>query len=168
MHPELDKTKLLELMRTEYMFVERTLARLTETQMLEPNAAGNAWSVKDTIAHLTRWTDRVIGWLDKAQHGENPDIPETGYTWDETDPMNDSYVEKDKDLPLEKVLAEFQRSHMEILEDVEALTEEMIFDSNFGGLLKEPPNPLIAHNTYLHYLEHIIPIRKWMIEKGYA
>jgi hypothetical protein len=59
------------------------------------------------------------------------------------DLMNDLYVEKDEDLPLEKVLADFQRAHMEILEDVEALTEAMIFESDIEGRFRGAPDGLM-------------------------
>jgi hypothetical protein len=167
MHPELDKTRLLELTRIEFAFVERTLALLTEAHMLEPNAAGNAWSVKDTVAHLTRWLDRLILWLDRVQHGQDPETPEAGFGWDEIDRMNDLYVERDKNLPLKQVIADFQRAHLEALEDVEALSGDDIFTRQWNGL-RDPLWGYITSNTYEHYHEHIILIRQWMTEKGYG
>lgn len=166
MHPELDKTRMLDVMRIEFAFVERTLAHLTEAQMVEPNAAGNGWSVKDTIAHLTRWVERLNNWLDKVQHGEDPQAPEPGFRWEDIDQINDLYVEKDKDLPIKQVLSDFQRAHIAALEDVEALTEDDIFTRQWDGL-RDPLWTYIIYNTSDHYFEHIVPIREWMTEKGY-
>lgn len=167
MNAEYDKIRILELMRLEFAFFERTVALLSEAQMLEPNAAGNAWSVKDTVAHLTRWVERLLDWLDRVQHGLPVETPEPGHTWEQIDQLNDLYVERDKDLPLAQVLADFQRAHMAALEDVEALTDEDIFTRQWPGM-RDPLWTFIVYNTSDHYHEHLVPIREWMADRGYG
>lgn len=166
MHPETDKIRLLELLDTEYAFFERTLEQLTLEQMQEPNVEGT-WSVKDTLCHLVRWLRRLLLWVQTAERGEQPAIPESGYTWAQMDALNDLYIERDREVPVENALGEFRRAHFEVVELVERLSEENLFASTFGGVFTEPIAPLIMHNTYLHYHEHLVPIRAWMAGRGW-
>jgi len=161
MQPEMDKTRLLELIRTEYAFAERTLAQLTPEQMLVPDVQG-WWSVKDTIAHLTTWMKRILVWLDKAQHGEKPDIPDTGYTWEQIDALNDACCERDRNLLLDDVLADFRKTHLQVVEAVEAMSEYELFESDHEGAFWGSPWRLITGNTFEHFNTHIVPVRQWI------
>lgn len=164
MQLEMDKTRLLELIRVEYAFAERTLARLTPEQMLIPNVTG-WWSVKDTVAHLTAWMKRVLMWMDKASHGEKPAIPDDGYTWEQIDALNDAASARDKDRTLDDVLADFRRTYRDVLELVEALSEADLFERDFDGAFWGSPWRLISSNTHEHFHEHLVPVREWIAQQ---
>jgi hypothetical protein len=157
----MDKVRLLECIRTEYAFYERTLALLTPEEMVLPNVEGT-WSVKDTTAHVSAWMHRVMNWFDQAGHNQPPDIPEKGYTWADIDRLNDAQFERDKDLPLDVVLADFRKAHLELCDFVQAFSEHELFDSTWDGLFDEPPWNLIPTKTHLHLYEHAVPIRQWV------
>jgi hypothetical protein len=163
MHPEIDKTLLLEHIRAEHRFVERTLDAMTPEQMHIPNVIG-WWSVKDTIAHLTAWVRRMLRWLDAASHGQTPVFLEDGYTWDQMDALNDRQSELDKDRPLDEVLAEFREVHYRAVEVVEALSEYDIFERKFEGF-RNPLYVSITDHMDGHYHEHIIDVRRWLNEQ---
>lgn len=160
MHPESDKTLLLEHLRAEHRFVERTLNAMTPAQMHIPNVIG-WWSVKDTIAHLTSWVRRLLKWLDAATHGQRPVFLDDGYGWDQLDALNDHQSALDRDRPLDAVLAEFREAHYQMIEVVEALSEYDIFERKFEGF-RDPLYGYITDNTDGHYHEHIIEVRRWM------
>lgn len=164
MEPELDKTRLLERIRTEYAFFERTLALLSPDDMLIPNVEGE-WSVKDIVAHCTAWMQRVMRWFDQAGHGEKPDIPEKGYTWDDIDRLNDERAARDRDLPLKQVLADFRQAHLDVCDFVQAFSDSQLFESNWSGLFTKPPWTLIPPKTYQHLYEHAVPIRRWIVAR---
>lgn len=163
--PEFDRALILDSMRAEYAFFARTLAQLTPEQMLEPNVEG-AWRVKDALAHLTRWLRRMDVWFADARRGVKPAIPEAGYEWTDMDRMNDHYVQVDQDLPLDQVLADFRAAHADALALVESLSEHDLFASDFGGMFTRPPYRLVVFNTYKHYEDHLLPIRRWMAARG--
>ena len=52
--------------------------------MLEPGIEGNR-SVKDIVAHMTAWEQRMIQWLDESAAGLAPQRPAPGMTWDDLD-----------------------------------------------------------------------------------
>lgn len=160
--PELDKVKLLELIRVEYDFVRRTLALMSPQQMEIPDVQG-PWSVKDTLAHLTAWERRLLRWYQEADSGQVPAVPEPGKTWADLDEINDRTYREDKDRPLQDVLDDFHAVHAEVVRLVEGQIEDDIFSlGRFEGLFREPPIGLIAHNTYLHFDEHLRPVRAWL------
>lgn len=162
MHEKFDKQKLLDLMRAEYEFVERTLALIPPERMDEPNVDG-PWSVKDTIAHLTAWERRLCGWLLQAKRGEKPTIPEPGCTWDDIDIINERTYQEDKYCPLGEVLANFRETHAQVVQILETFPEEELFElKRLKGMWSEPPWRLISGNTYEHYLEHLEPVRRWL------
>jgi hypothetical protein len=161
MHPETDKTLLLEHIRAEYRFVERTLDAMTPEQMLIPDVIG-WWSVKDTIAHLTAWARRLLRWLDAATHGQPPVFLEEGYGWEQMDALNDHQSELDRNRPLDEVLNEFRETHYRSVEAVEALSEDDIFERRFDGF-RDPLYGYITDNLDGHYHEHIIDVRRWLV-----
>lgn len=165
MEPEIDKVRLLEQIRTEYAFFDRTLELLTPDEMLIPNVIG-WWSVKDTMAHLACWMEDVVYWFDQAGHGQKPDIPpEGGFTDAMVNRINDARSARDKDAPLSAVLARFHQAHLDICELVEDLSERSLFESDWDGLFAYPPWRLIVGNTSDHVHEHLVPIREWIIER---
>ena len=165
MEPELDKIRLLERIRMEHAFFERTLALLTPEEMLIPNVSGE-WSVKDILAHCTVWMQRVMLWFDQAGHGQTPDIPERGYTWDDIDGLNVEYAARDRDLPLHQVLADFRQAHLDVCDFVQAFSDDQLFESDWSGAFSNPPWTLIPPKTYLHLYEHVVPIRRWIAARN--
>ncbi|MCB9454273.1 MAG: ClbS/DfsB family four-helix bundle protein [Anaerolineaceae bacterium] len=171
MHETLDKPKMLALLHTEYAFVERTLALVPPERMEEVGAQGanSVWTVKDTIAHLTAWERRAVRWLAEAAAGNPPTIPSGGFTDASVDALNEQTYQENKDRPVEVVLADFQRTHRDVIAGLEALPETDLFELHrLKGIWREPPFALIAGNTYEHYPEHIALVRQWLrqIEKS--
>lgn len=164
MDPKFDKQKTLDLMRAEFAFVQRTLDIMSPEQMHIPDVQG-FWSVKDTIAHLSAWHNRVLVWLATARQDEVPVTPDVGYTWDEIDRMNDERYLVDRDRPLNDVLTEFQETYERLYTETEALTEEELFGkAGLSLYFRDPLWGYIAYNTFFHYQTHIEPVRAWLTE----
>lgn len=167
MDEKFDKQKLLDLMRSEFAFIGRTLDIMSPEQMHIPNVQG-PWSVKDTIAHLSAWHQRVLHWLEMARRGEgvegeHPIELEPGYGWQAIDELNDQRYLVDKDQSLDDVLAEFQSSFEQIYLETEALMEDELFSKvGLSEFFRDPVWNYIAGNTFLHYREHIPPVRAWL------
>lgn len=162
MQPETDKTRLIELIRTEHSFAERTIALMRTEWMLEPNVVG-WWSVKDTLAHLTAWMRRVLAWVEAYHRGDIPAIPGEGYTWDDVDRLNDDTSAQDKQRSLEEVLVGFRNAHLEILALIDSLSDEDLFDRDYNG--HQGIWRLISENTHEHYVEHLVPVREWLAKR---
>jgi hypothetical protein len=151
------KPELLVQIRTERKRLEEVLAALTPDQMLQPGVNGE-WSVKDILAHISAWEQRMLSWIGSHLRGEAPDVP---LPWD-VERMNAEAYAQVKDRPLAEVLKEFLQSYREALALAESLSEEQLrteYTDNW------PMGPLwtgVAANTNWHYKEHREAMEAWL------
>jgi hypothetical protein len=110
------------------------------------------WSVKDILAHLVDWEQRFIEWYKTGLKGEIPETPAPGFTWRELPKLNQEGFEQHKNDPLEKVLERFEKSNQEILDLVEGMQGNEIFEPKcYQWTGDSPLLPWIAANTSSHY-----------------
>ena len=165
MHAELDKPKLLALITTEHDFLNRTLALLTDEQMTSLVTEGD-WTPKDMLCHLTRWLNRLLSWAADVEGGVQPAIPESGYAWRDMDALNDVYTEQDRGVPLGRARAGFAAAHTQAVALVERMSEDDLFVSTYGGLLREPIVDLVVGCTNEHYAYHVKNLREALTAQG--
>ncbi len=120
------KTAILSESRKEYAALEQLLATLLPEEMAQPGLVGE-WSVKDVLAHLTEWTQMVLGWYAAGLRGETPALPAPGYKWNQLPALNQHIYEKYRDEALADVLQGFHTTHRQIMALVESLSEEELF-----------------------------------------
>jgi hypothetical protein len=120
------KTAILSESRNEYAALEQLLATISPEEMAQPGLVGQ-WSAKDVLAHLTEWTQMVLGWYAAGLRGETPALPAPGYKWNQLPALNQHIYEKYRDEALADVLQGFHASHGQIMALVESLSEEELF-----------------------------------------
>jgi len=158
----MDKAKVLETIQTERAQLDGLLAQLSAEQMCQ-TALENQWSIKDVLAHIATWERRCAGWIQAGLHGERPDKPEKGYTWEEIDKLNQKTYLENRGRSLDDVQSDSRLAYQDLLEQVQALSEDDITNpqrfpwTDGHGLV-----PYIAANSYEHYQEHFEQIRKWL------
>lgn len=59
-------TAISDLMRAEHARLEALLAGVSDERSIEPGAFG-AWSVKDMLAHITFWEQRLVAYINGAR-----------------------------------------------------------------------------------------------------
>jgi hypothetical protein len=161
------KAELLEKIRTSRDLLEKKFAKLTPEQMVWPGSMDD-WSVKDILAHLVDWEQRLISWYKAGLRGEVPKTPAPGMTWRELPKLNRIGYEKHKDESLKEVLAQFQASYQEVLALVQGMTDEEIFEPGlYAWTGKDPLLPWIAANTSSHYEWARRNIRTTVIRKAF-
>ena len=119
------------------------------------------WSVKDIIAHIT-WHEReMIGVLKaRALVGSN--------LWElPLNERNAAIYDQHKDLPLEEIQRDAQKTHGELMPLIETLTTEELNQADlFADMPKEwAPWDVIASNTYRHYRDHTRDLNLWLANK---
>ncbi len=145
------KDELLESIHTTRDQLNKKFSKLTPDQMVWPGSMDD-WSVKDILAHLVDWEQRFISWYKAGQGGEVPETPAPGYTWRELPKLNQEGYEKHKGDTLENVLEQYEKSHQEIVELVEGMSEGEIFEENYYQWTGNSPLlTWIAANTSSHY-----------------
>jgi hypothetical protein len=162
MDEAMTKARLLALIRSERKRLDAELADLDGDQMTKPGVEGR-WSIKDLMAHIAVWEQRMIGWLKQALRGEVPQQLPAGMTWEDLDRWNEETFLEHRDRPLDEVLAESDRSYRQAMRAVEMMPEKALIQPDYyvwrGG---KPLWEMVAANTYWHYQEHREAIRSWL------
>lgn len=153
----MDKATFIETLRSGRAEWEALLAQVGKDRMLEPGAAG-AWSVKDIMVHIM-WGEREMIGVCKQRALIGSDL------WNlPEDERNATMVAQQQDRPLEEVLHEEEQVYAQLLEAVQALTDEDFNDpGRFRYMPKEwVPWHIIAGCSFRHYSAHIPSIRAWL------
>lgn len=154
-----DKAELLAIIQAGYDQFETLLASLTEEQMLIPGVNGS-WSVKDNLAHLTAWQDYQAVRQEGIVSGIEPPDPAPGRETE--DEINDFYYQRDKDLPLAEVLANFRASYKRIMAATQALSWDAL-NAPFPWYDNDVPvGGYTLGNTVGHYELHSELIERWL------
>lgn len=138
-----------DLMRAEHARLDALLAGIPDEQFTQPGAFGE-WSVKDMLAHITFWEQRLIAYLNGAresliQPGEDEQAG--------IDRINAGVLVANRDRPLADVRESFASSYQQTLALVESLGDDALAQEQLFGL--------IAGDTFGHYREHIKMLEDW-------
>ncbi|HEY1389589.1 MAG TPA: maleylpyruvate isomerase N-terminal domain-containing protein [Ktedonobacterales bacterium] len=138
-----DGATVVERMRAEHARLEALLANFSDEELIQPGRFGE-WSVKDMLAHITFWEQRLIAYVNGATESlVQPDEDELVAI----DRINAEALAANRDRPLGEVRAAFEHSYQEALELAESLSAEDLADEALYNLL--------AGDTFEHYREHI-------------
>lgn len=128
--------------------LEASLANLPDESMLD--RVDEAWTRKDVIAHLEAWERRVVDNLETLRRGGTPD----GSV--ETDELNDQFFRRNRDRPLDDVLAGERDAYRAVLAAIDSATDDELFDrDHFGWTEGDPFADWFRGNTDEHYDEHL-------------
>lgn len=156
------KRELMEILQDERQLFDDVVARLTDNQLLEPGIEGNR-CVKDILAHITDWEQRMTLWIQESVAGLTPQRPAPGMNWDDLDRLNEQTYQENKERPLVEVLSASVNSYAQSLRVVHALSEEDLFDGRrFAWRSGDPLWHMVAANTFWHYKEHRQQIESWL------
>jgi hypothetical protein len=132
-----------ERMRAEHARLEALLANYSDEELVQPGRFG-AWSVKDMLAHITFWEQRLIAYVNGAKESlVQSDEDELAAI----DRINAGVLAANRDRSLAEVRAAFDASYQQTLALAESLSAEDLADEVLYGLL--------AGDTFDHYREHI-------------
>jgi hypothetical protein len=164
MEEGMSKEKMIQEIQTERMRLEKTLEDIPEQQMITPGVEED-WAVKDLLAHITVWEQRMVAWLEQTIRDEVPEMLPPGLTWDDLDQWNEQTFQENRHLLLDQVLADFESSYSEALTAVEEISEEDLIDPDrFAWREGRPLWKMVAANTSWHYKEHEEAIAAWLKE----
>ena len=161
MEAPMDRATFLKTLHTKRAEWDALLVKVGEARMTQPGLAGE-WSLKDIIAHVT-WGEREMVGVLQAHALVGSDL------WNvSTDERNAAVFEQNRHRSLPDVLAEAQRVHAQLLEAVQALSEEDLVDAQrFREMPADwVPWQMFAGNCYDHYEQHTPAIRAWMEQQG--
>jgi uncharacterized protein (TIGR03083 family) len=118
---------------------------IPDDRLAEPGAADH-WSVKDVLAHIAYWEDRLVERVERKLAG----LPEPQGGDFEAD--NQREHEARRDWALERVWDDLRRGHERLRATVHAAPQ--LTDDD------------VAEETWEHYDEHVRAIRAWRGQAG--
>ena len=149
-NPRDDQTRegLLARTREQHARLMALLAPLPDDDLTRPGVTQpDNWSVKDHLAHLTWWSDRMIDMV-----GGAPDPIEALPTADESeDAVNAAVYALNRDRSLAGVRAAFDAGHERLLRFIETVPDEALA-RRYG---------FISGNADGHYDEHARMVEAW-------
>ncbi len=152
-----DKTQLLDAMRKSYADFSALLASLSSEQMTTP-AVNSNWSVKDNIAHLTAWQQRVVNMLPAIREQRELPDPTPAMTLEE---INEMYYQQFKAQSLDQILQTFQATSQQFIAEVESTSIDDL-TRPIAWLNEGPVWEYIVGDSYEHFQEHSAIIQNWL------
>lgn len=156
------KERLREYMEAKRGELLDTVGSLPPSRRETPGVQG-LWSVKDILAHLAAWNNRLLRWIGESEQGLTPETPEPDYAWERIDQLNHDTYLKSKDAGYDEALESFNASYAAILERLDGWRdEELNRVGMYDWCLGEPLWVMIGFNTFDHYRSHLAAIRRWL------
>ena len=153
----INKDTLLKNIQRGYSDFDVLLSSLNEQQMLTPED-NSGWTIKDHIAHFTAWQQRTLNMLRAIMDDVELADPTPGLN---TDQINEQFYHQFNALPLDGVLAEHREMQQQMLNTLQAMSEEDI-NKPISWLDNRPVVEWVIGDTYEHYDEHIKYIQHWL------
>ena len=160
MEEKMTKSRLYEEIYAERDALENTLASLDESEMTDPTLEGG-WSVKDVLAHIVDWEQRMTLWINESLDDEGPDLT-SDWSDEILNKLNQEIYENNKDREYQEVWDEFQLSYQQSWKAVKRLTDEDLFEPHrFAWREGRPMWYIVEANMSGHYKEHNEAIKHW-------
>jgi hypothetical protein len=164
MGTSLSKIQLLAELHQEQACWQALLDEIGEAKMTQPDVAGG-WSIKDIVAHLTGWRRRTVQRFQAALKHE----PDVSPPWPEAlqadDDINAWMYEANRDRPLADVLRDSRDVFHQLVETLDAFSEEDLQDPHrFAWLVAWlEGEPFSGKAFFAHFHEEHEPdMRAWL------
>lgn len=105
----------MELETRERCLLDDLVRAIPEERLLQPGLEGDR-SIKDILAHITDWEQRIIQWINESCAGMVPQRPTPGMNWDNLDKLNEQIYLANKDKSLSQILSASSASYLQSLQ----------------------------------------------------
>lgn len=160
----MNKKELVEALEDSHERILEAIEGLSPEAMLEPGVVGE-WSVKDVLAHLSRWEAEVVKLLWQARQ----EIPPTTLLNEQIpdDEVNARWHAEDKARSLERILEDFHGVRNQTIRRLDYFTDKDLDDpKRYPWLGGQPLWEWVAGDTFEHDVEHLDQLRLWREKKG--
>lgn len=158
--------RLAGILQTERTRWNALLAQVSADRMEEPGVEGT-WSVKELIAHLTWYEERVVEGARQVLDTGEYTRSDSGLAALTLDERNARIAEQSRARPVGEVLAEAERVFGQLVAVIAACPEDYLNNPRHLGLPDDVvPWILVANNAYAHYREHEQSIRAWLAQQS--
>jgi hypothetical protein len=143
--------QVLQRLDAAWTDFEASYAGLGHEQLLIPGVTG-AWSVRDIIAHVTRWEEEALAHLPLIRDGGR--APRYSVKYGGIDAFNALRTEERRGLSLAEVLRQHDDVHAHVVEYVRALPDDLF-------ARETRVRRRLRLDTFGHYPIHARAVRAW-------
>lgn len=153
--------ELLVTIRDAHLRIETFVHTLSPYQIVGPTDAAG-WTVRDHLAHLNAWADSTLGILrDGTPQAVTLQVDAATLAAHDYDPINETIRMRSADQPVEQVIAERQRMHVELDARIRNLPYERLLEPVSAFVAGGNDYPMVGKilgNSAWHDDEHL----EWM------
>jgi hypothetical protein len=147
----LDREPLIEGVREGLAELNETLDSIAEHELWDRVATGD-WTVKDTLAVRTRWTEMLSSWISQGLDGLTPRTPAPGFKWNETPRLNGQIVRDEAGNGPEELRSRLDATVDELIGLIDCLDEDqLMLTEQFGWTRSWCVSRWISMNTITQY-----------------
>lgn len=159
----MNKAEILERLESEREKFLDVIDGLSELDLQRPGVIGD-WSVKDILAHLSRWEAELVKLLFQAQHGQKPSSAH--FTQKDVDKTNRTWYEESRIRSLHNTLEDFHAVRNQTILRVEEFSnQDLSTAGRFPWSKDRPLAEWIAADSYEHEAEHAAQVAAWRLEQ---
>jgi hypothetical protein len=160
--PPRDTGELLDRIADGWAVLHQRIAPLSSAQLTASGPDGG-WSVKDHLAHLATWEGMLVALLEGKPIHTAFGLSRAEYdALESTDALNAIIAEQNKDLSLDEVMEQSEKTHAQLVAKIGALADEDLLKPITHFHPDDPDGPderpvlvKIIGDTYGHYAEHL-------------
>ena len=135
------KNDLLEAAELNYNKLLELIDSMTETELntefdfsSDPKKKEAHWgrdkNLRDVLIHLHEWHNLMIEWVANNRAGSRKPFLMEGYNWKTYGQMNLVFWQRNQSVSLEEALEQFKESHRKVIELIESMSNEELFQKN--------------------------------------
>ena len=156
------KDALLSDVAREYQSLLVLVDSIPVPEQLTPGVWGEAWNVRDLIAHLHAWHELFLTWWAAGMRSAKPAMPAPGYKWSETPRLNHDIRRRFADTDPVKARQLFEASFAEVVRIVESLEGRLLMEpGHFAWTGRNPLVTYVGANTASHYRFAKKVLKRW-------
>lgn len=126
-----NKSDLLAAMDQAQQKLSRALADIALSRVEEKTLPGHAkntlMSIRDLMAYLTGWSELILKWIATEQAGRQPDLPETGFKWNQLGLLAQKFYQDYATLTYPELLQRWTDVQQQVLELVNRCSNHQLY-----------------------------------------
>jgi hypothetical protein len=155
----MNKAEVLSALENSRTQLQQAIEGLTPEEMTQPGTLGE-WSIKDILAHISRWEAELIQILYQIQQGSAPKIPD--YSTADFQRLNAQFVLESQSRSLQQIKDDLLAVRKQTLKRIEQIPEKDLSDPRrFPSLGGSSLAQVIEAYTFEHDSEHAEQILSW-------
>ena len=91
---------------------------------------GRDKNLRDILIHLHEWHNLMLEWVANNKAGLHKPFLMEGYNWKTYGDMNIVFWKRNQAVALDKALEQFKESHTKIMEQIQSMSNEELFQKN--------------------------------------